>query len=64
MTTSLGSVCTTLEQGLVQHVSWWCMYAIGVRTRRPRLLVVYERYWGKDRIPRFLVVYLRYWGTD
>ena len=45
---ALGSVCTVLGHGVEDHMSWWCMYGIGVRTRRPRLLVVYVRYWGTD----------------
>ena len=27
--TSLGSVCTVLEQGLDDHVSWLCRYVLG-----------------------------------
>ena len=34
--------------GLDDHVSWYYMYGIGERTRRSRLLVVYERYWCTD----------------
>ena len=48
-TTSLGGVYTVLEYEPDDHVSWWCIYGIGVRTRRPRLLVVYIRYWSTDQ---------------
>ena len=90
--------------GLDDHVSWWCMNGIGVRTRRPRtcvsiavgivlssvstvlghgtrrprLLVVYGRFWGtrrprilcmygigvRTRRTHLLVVYVRLWGTE
>ena len=45
---SLGSVFTVLVNGQDDHDPWWCMNGIGVRTRRPRLLVLYLRYWSTD----------------
>ena len=35
-----------MEQGLDDHISLKCMNDIGAGTRRPRLLLVYVRYWS------------------
>ena len=39
MTTRLDSVCRVLGYGLDDHVSWFCVNSIGVRTGLPRFLV-------------------------
>ena len=60
---SLGSLGTVLEKGLDDHVSWWCMNGIGERTRLRRFLVG-TVFGARTRRPRLSVVYVRYWGTD
>ena len=44
---ALGSLCTVLEHGLDDHVSWWFMNGIAVWTRRSLLLVVHVLYWAR-----------------